>query len=288
MTMRRHLLSASALALLLALSLPVAAKDAPFSGGDAKGGIDRSFDKADRSTDKADKADRSSGDRDKSRDVSRDNSRDRGSSGFDRDKDRSRDRADRDRSHDRSSDKADKGDRSRDRRDVADRSRDRGSGFDRSKDRDVTGSIDRTDRDRRNDRFDRDRSRNRDNARNRDRHHDRRIGDIRGPRGPFGDRWDRHHGSKGWGWGWGHRNRSGRLDHTDAYDREVVAGIEGAGSSEIAVLRGLIDDNEADIARTYRQLASTRNKQMRTYLMQMIAYREAQIERLQARIDYLS
>jgi hypothetical protein len=109
----------------------------------------------------------------------------------------------------------------------------------------------------------------------RDRDHDRR-GDHDHDRD--GDRHGHHD--------WGDRHRSSRsIDRTDAADRAWVRGGASVASSEDTILRQLIAEDRAEIAQAYWQYQLTRDRQMRNYLRQLIASRQARVKRLQARID---
>ena len=146
--------------------------------------------------------------------------------------------------------------------------------------KDVTGSTNEGRREGRN-RGDKDREgRNRDDK-DRDWRGGRRADRDDGRRNGH---WDRHRGGHGWD-RWRHRDQTGSIGR-EPRDTTYVALQPNA--SEIAMLEEFIAQSRAEIARAYQQYNLTSDKRMRNYLRQLIAGRQAQIAKLQARIASLS
>ncbi len=93
---------------------------------------------------------------------------------------------------------------------------------------------------------------------------------------------------------WSRERSRNPSDKSDAAERAFIRGTDDSATQtpainpEIVLLRQLIEENRAEIARAYEEYQLTTNKRVRNYLRQQIEQRTGQVQKLQARVNSLS
>lgn len=261
-----RILTAASLALLLLFPFPIHAQNADATGQaaspdrDAAGRGDRAGRDQDRGT-----RDRDRGDRDRDR-ADRDHARsdrDRDRGGRDQDggtRDHDHDDRGRDRDQGRGRDAGDRQERGRDRVDRSGGERERADQGTRERERDYTERGPRHDGPR--------------DGAFRDRHHSHRD-------------WDRDHRDRdGHGRDHGQGLRGPKRDsgsHEGGYER--LPAQPSAKEEQRAYYLKLIEENRRELVKSRYLLRTTRSAELRRYLAETIAAREAQLAELQERMS---